>query len=298
MVGKTDYKKLRAEFKERQRKAEANEGWFKPNEGKHGVRILPPPSGQVTMPYFRTAYGSHYGLILEDSFTTVVCPRLTLKQPCPICEFTRTLWRNKSTDSQDLARQLGVKARFASNIILLNEPREVKKWSFPSTVNEQIEELCVGSDSEVPIDDPEHGYNLTIKVENRTTPVGVFPQYIVSPELKSSPLPDRSVLEKTVNLADVVAGMVKTYDEIRSMLLGAGHDVPESTSSRMTRHVPERETYTEVAELEDNNGADLIVETPVTEKVSVTRPASNEDVIKRAQEALKRRMSNTSTPKE
>lgn len=225
MHARSDYNAMLQNFKKRRDQHGLGDGWWKPGEGKHRLRMLPPPANQEAAKFkqkaFFVEFGVHYELGEEGS-EPITCPKATLGKPCPVCEFVRTLWKTGTEADKGLARKIGVRHRAASNIILLNEPSKVWIWSYPKTTRDQIEEiLFANEDTPAMIDDPDAGYNMTLIVTSRQTPEGVFPQQQITPELKPCAVPDKSVLNKLTNIADLIGARVKSYDEIRSVLLGS-----------------------------------------------------------------------------
>lgn len=227
MAGKTDYKKLRERFLARQRRAERDERWWNPDKPPPGdpaieysIRILPPYDGYDS---WYVEYGVHYGLNVDDDVPgSITCPRLTLGKRCPICEMTRGLWRGSDEDKA-LAGRIGAKRRYASNILVLSkDPNEVKIWAYGHKVWMPLNALCVGKDgSFTPIDDPQRGFNFNLTVTTQATPDGNFPSYMILPEsMTPCPIPNMSVLDRLHRIDEVIREKVKSYDEIRAILMG------------------------------------------------------------------------------
>jgi len=283
-MGRSDYQSAKERFLDRQKRKSESEGWWKPTEGRHRIRILPPPSNQEKQKFFYVEYGVHYGLVGPEGNTeTVTCPKATLKKPCPICEFTRGLWQRKSEEDQVIARKIGVKTRACCSLVFLNAPSEAKIWSFGKNVRDQLDELCFANEgSEVMIDDPDNGYNLTVTVSVRNTPDGTYPDYIVTPEMKSCAVLDKAVLGKTKNLAEMIHSAVKSYDEIRSILLGSGHEDGGEAPAPVARKVEEEPT--------EPASDDVVEDTPApVAKASSPAPSqrpSADDLVKKARAAL------------
>lgn len=231
MAGKTDYAKIHKRFLEQKKKmAEMDdERWWKPDAPQpggspltHRVRFMPPPDGFDS---WYVEYGVHYRLKGEgDTTITATCPQKTLGKPCPICEFTKGLWKSGSEADQKIAREVGSKTRYASNVIVLSKnPSEVKIWSYGTKVWTPMNELCIGADGEfIPFDDPVNGFNIKIVVGMERTPEGNFPSYTVMPEMKACPIGDRKTLQSIHPIHEMIRSKVKSYDELRSILLGGG----------------------------------------------------------------------------
>lgn len=279
MGGKTDYDKLREKFLARQRAQIDDQSWFKPETGRYRVRILPPTENHDL---WYLDYGVHYGLTnVEGDFETVTCPRLTQKQPCPICNFTKGLWRKNTDADQALARKFGAKKRYVSNVIVLSSSAsEVKMWAYGPQVLNQLEEHCISQDgSVIPIDDPQKGTNMKVTVTQQSTPDGVFPNYIVSPESVQSVLPDMSVLGKRHDIVGIIHGRVRPLDELRSLLENSGGE-PNPPISK-----PEMASQ----ETQSAGPEEVIEETEDAPPEKSPARTSTEELVKRAREVLRQK---------
>lgn len=216
---KTDYDKLRARYL--RRKSGEDQAWFRPEIGqKYRFRILPPFAGRDA---WYVEYGVHYNIGDDEERSTVTCARLTLKKPCPVCEFNRALWKSGQDADKATASNLKASRRFASNVLILSSqtPNEPRIWAYPATVWDQLTEVAVGNERGiVQIEDPDHGHNFNLNVQKRQTGEKVFPNYIVSPEMQPSVIADKSALSKLVDVHALIWGNVRPYDEVRSQLLG------------------------------------------------------------------------------
>lgn len=261
MAGQTNYQKLHKRFVEKQsRQAEMDDNrWWKPpipqvgNPAEtHRIRILPPPDGFDSW-YFE--FGVHYGVKNEaGQFLTITCPLKTVQKPCPICEFTKGLWKENTEEGKTLARKIGVKTRYASNVIVLSNPAEVKLWSYGPKVWTPLNELCIGDNGEFnPIDSPEKGFNIKLVIATQNTPEGNFPNYTVMPIMPACPIPDKSALMKIHAMHELIVSRVKSYDEIRSLLYGS--------EAADAAPAPSPATTDEVAETPVTDADDTVTET-------------------------------------
>jgi hypothetical protein len=309
MAGKSDYAKMKARFAEvKNRKAGIDDDkWWKAEAPQnssgqpitHRIRILPPPDG---FNFWYLEYGVHYRLKGEDgNNVSATCPLKTLKQRCPVCEFTKGLWKSGSEADQNLARDIGSKTRYCSNIAVLGKGQEIfkaseaKLWSYGPKVWTPLNELCVGESGEiVPIDDPDHGYNIKIVVGTKSSGTESYPEYTVMPELKPCPVPDKGILNKLHPMHELIKSAVKGYDELRSILMGAGGGgeqpaAPAPSQEEAIADAPVPDATTTVIE---ENEEEIIVQTEKshgkTEGQQVARP-SQDELIKRARAALQKR---------
>ncbi len=277
MSGRTDYSKIRERFLKRQKALEEMDGWWKPEVGRHRVRILPPAGNHDS---WYVEYGVHYNIGEEGNQQSITCPKITMNKPCPICEFVRGLWRGGDADKA-LARKINGKRRYCSNVILLSKSEdEVRTWAYGPQVWDQLAELCVGDEGGVvPIDDPKEGFNLTIVVSTKSTPDGNFPQYMVKPEMKATPVANQGLLKKMADIKAGIQSKVKTYDEIRAILLGTNEEADTPVVDDTTEVVEPVDTPPETTE--------EVVETE--ENTSGTKKSSAEDLVARARAALSKR---------
>src|SRR3990172_3711326 len=216
--GKTDYGKLREKYLARQQQGVDDTKWFKPEQGRYRFRILPPPENYNL---WYLDYGVHYGFSnSEGNFEALTCPRLTKGERCPICEFTKGLWKKNAEADIAIARKFGVKKRFVSNIVIVsNGPLDVRMWAYGPQVLQQLEEHCVTSSGDVvPIDDPVKGVNMKLVVTQKNTPERNFPNYLVTPELPAMAIPDKGALDKLHDIVTTIHSRVKSFDELRSIL--------------------------------------------------------------------------------
>lgn len=284
-IGKSDYSKIKTRYAAHQQSAGGREGWWKPEPGRHRIRILPPPASSDS---WYMEYAMHYGLSSEDGGSlAVVCPKVTLKKPCPICEFCVQLFKTRTPADEQMGKKFYRKMRYVSNIVVLSkDAKEAKLWSYGPTIYTQIADINVGNEGGIlPIDDPDNGYNLSIGVTTKSTPEGQFPQYRVQLDgapPKPLPLPDKGVLTKIKDFVATIHGDVKSYDELKSILLGGDVGAPAETTAKTTVDVPGTnevietdETTEESGSGEDEQGARETTEESNAEEVKpVTQPVA------------------------
>lgn len=233
----------------RERLNQSKKGYYRPDmppvgkEIRHKVRILPPPEDYDKW-YFE--HGMHFNMGTEtDDFTSVLCPRLTLKRRCPICEFTKGLWskvgKDEETAANDeaLARKIGPKLRFVSNMLDLAKPDTVQLWSYGKKIWQQLCEMNVNDQGTFPIDDPEEGYDITLKIETKRTPDGIFPQYDLRDNREPSAIPDKTVLDKLYDIHTMLLKDVKSYEELTRILKG---ETDEATAGKDYDYTKETES--------------------------------------------------------
>ncbi len=285
-MGKTNYDKFKSKFMERQR-SEGDDRFWKPEcPGRHRVRILPPPDS-YDMWYME--YGVHYGITREDGeFETVTCPRITMKQRCYICELAKPMWK----DDEPTARKLWVKRRYVTNVLVLSKSEsEVKLWAFGPMIMKQLESHCVTEDgSVIPIDDASKGINFKLIATQTQTPDGVMPQYMISPEATPCAIKDMSALKRTHDFVELIQGRVKSYDEIRALMMGA-----DSRPAQEPAHAAKKEQAAEETEIVESDadaggsGDQEVIEKETPDAATEAPRTSNEDLVRKAREALQKR---------
>lgn len=279
MAGQSNYQKLQKKFADKQRRqAEMDDDrWWKPPTPQashpaetHRIRILPPPDGFDSW-YFE--YGVHYQIKNEaGQFVSITCPIKTIQKPCPICEFTKGLWKENTEEGKTLARKIGVKTRYASNVVLLNNPSEVKLWSYGPKVWTPLNELCVGTDGEfVPIDNPDKGFNIKVVIAGTAGEVN-YPSYTIMPEMKACPIPDKSALLKIHPMHELIVSRVKSYDELRSLLFGS--EAAETAAPATTTATSEEISETPVADPDDTVTETTATPPPSAKSVAPAAKAS------------------------
>jgi len=99
---------------------------FKPKSGTMMLDILPYEAGEDNpwaepgnMHWERT-YWAHRGIGANSD--TYVCPRMTRKQKCPICEFRMALVKKGDDGDEDLIKDLSPKQRQLFNVRNLKDP--------------------------------------------------------------------------------------------------------------------------------------------------------------------------------
>lgn len=300
--GKTDYTKLREKYLSRQASSVDDTKWFKPEVGRYRIRILPPPENHNL---WYLDYGVHYGFSnAEGNFETITCPKLTLKKPCPICEFTKGLWKKNTEADIVIARKFGAKKRFISNVVIMNNSMtEVRMWAYGPMVLGQLEEHCVTAKGDVvPIDDPQNGVNMKLIVTQKNTPEGNFPNYQVAPEYPPMPLEDKSVLGKLHDIVTIIQSRVKSHDEIRAILevgtIGGESDEPAApahTAKTAVEEEPAKQSVSADKVTGSDDDEEIIEETShASAPESGKAPArpSQEELVRRAREALAKRKSS------
>jgi hypothetical protein len=106
---------------------------FKPKAGTTLIDIIPYTAGsgnpfaEEGVFHWERTYYAHRGIGANSD--TYVCPRLTSKKPCPICEYRQTLMKAGGADNEALVKDIAPKQRQLFNLINLKDPeRGVQLW--------------------------------------------------------------------------------------------------------------------------------------------------------------------------
>lgn len=97
---------------------EFQQGFWKPEEGRNIIRILPEVG---EMEFFFQEVGRHFNLPdVEDADKTLVCPDFTTggEEPCPICEVVQQLYSSGSVEDKELASKWRVRKSFWMNVVV------------------------------------------------------------------------------------------------------------------------------------------------------------------------------------
>jgi hypothetical protein len=205
------------DFEKLKRKLEGTKtpkGWvkFKKDEEKT-IRVVPVEDGDP----FKTVY-MHYNVGNEGGFT---CPKKNYNEPCAVCEFASELWKEGTEESKEMAKQMFVRDRHFSPVLVRGEETEgVRWWSYGKEVYEYMINLCLNPDYG-DITDLDSGTDITISV---TQPKDAkYPKTSCTPKRSSSKFcatMDKKqcaeVLKTVPNLEELIGR--KTSAEVKEML--------------------------------------------------------------------------------
>lgn len=138
---------------------------FKPDTGKHRVRILPLPSSHDF-----DKYGDHWGIDLHVHYgigpdnSSYLCLRKHLSQNCPMCNLHKEL---TAEGDEDGASKVRVSTRVLAWIIDRDDEKAGPMlWAMPQSVSRDISAASTDErDGILLIDDPENGYDVIFSRE-------------------------------------------------------------------------------------------------------------------------------------
>ena len=188
-----DLAKMRAKLQESETggKKKTDNVFWKPSEGDQEIRIVPTEDGD---PF--KVYHFHYNLG-DGARGGVLCPKRQFGDECPICEFASKLWQEGTDESKKMAKNLFVRQRFFSPVIVRGEEDSgVRIWGYGKTAYEELLGYVLNPDYG-DITEIATGIDFTLSY---TLPKakGAFPQTKLVPKRKSSPLASSKEDIKTI----------------------------------------------------------------------------------------------------
>jgi len=135
--------------------------FWKPEEGKNFIFLLPPTEGR-RKPWIEIYM--HYGVGLNNA--SVVCPAKMENKRCPICEKGRSLYEKGTEESKKLARQYFPKLVYVAAIVDLRDPDlRPQLWRFGKTVKRYLVD-CFYDDEDpdkfIDYTDMDNGYKVIL----------------------------------------------------------------------------------------------------------------------------------------
>ena len=155
--------------------------YWKPQEGENVIRVVPTADGDPFKEFWL-----HYNIGGESGF---LCPNKNHGESCAVCDFVRSVYRDKSSSEEDrkLASSMSAKQRFYTPVVdRAAESEGVKIYSYSKKVYEALLGLVLNPEYG-DISDPKDGIDLTI-THGKTDPKQLYAMSTVMPRRKSSAL--------------------------------------------------------------------------------------------------------------
>lgn len=224
--------------------------------GDNLVRVLSPEDGSD----FYKEVGYHYIKIGEEK-KAVVCLRLTLGQPCYLCEVVSELYKSKDKGDKTLAKQLRGNMRVFYNVIHRKD-NTLKVMATGNQVFKQILGFMADEDWG-DLTHAETGRDIVI-TKQKTGEGLTDVEYVVKPKPKQTELGFEMSEIELFNLDEIV-GEIPTYDEQKAIF--EGEEVPEKP----------------VDKPKQSSGKPLTLMKPVVEKPSApSKPTASSAPVRRA----------------
>lgn len=116
--------------------------WFKSTEDKQKIRQIPYPHEPDGSPFIEVYF--HYNIA---GVRSLVCPKETHGEPCPICELAEEFRNQGSKDSWKVYKTLAPKLRTYSPVIVrADDEPVVKLWGYGVTIYEILMEKYLDED--------------------------------------------------------------------------------------------------------------------------------------------------------
>jgi len=195
--------KMRAKLVAVQNKGDRQSIFWRPNDGNQTIRIVPTEDGDPFKEVF-----FHYNVTKGG----ILCPKRNFGDECPICEFASNLWRegvdNNDEDSKRTAKNLFVRQRFFSPVLIRGEETDgVRWWGYGKTAYESLLNLVLNPDYG-DITDTEEGTDLVL---NYGKPAGAsFPQTKLQPRRRPSLLADDA--DRTAELLGSIEDFMGVFE--------------------------------------------------------------------------------------
>jgi hypothetical protein len=209
-----DLAKMRAKLQESEGGGKKSDNIFwRPSEGEQEIRIVPTADGD---PF--KVFHFHYNLG-EGARGGVLCPKRQFGDNCPICDFASKLWQEGTDDSKKMAKNLFVRQRFFSPVIVRGEEEQgVRIWGYGKTIYETLLGLVLNPDYG-DITEVETGVDFTLTYTLPKTK-GAFPKTDLVPKRKSSPLAPKKEIVSILESVPEMEGLFsrKTTSEVQAIL--------------------------------------------------------------------------------
>ena len=224
-----DYKKVDGEIT-----------FFKPQEGKNRINIIPYVIKTKNHPLVRRGefdigdsdyvmdYFTHRNI--GPSEATVLCLKNTYGKPCPICEQSALLYKQ---GKEEEAKELKASRRVVYNIEDLKEPGKLKVFETSHVLFEKelIDEARDDEDGGfIDFADPEDGREIKFRATEVQKGKMKFKEFkSFSFEKRDEPISDE-LLESAISFDEIMN--VPTYEEVQKILYGTDSDDEEAEKKR------------------------------------------------------------------
>lgn len=234
--------------------------FWRPKDGTQVIRIVPTKDGDPFKDYW-----FHYNLGAQKG--GVLCPKRNHDEPCPICDFKDTLWKeynnSQDGDTMKLAKDMSPRQRFFSPVLVRGEESDgIRIWGFGKEAYTSLLNLVLNPEYG-DITDTDEGTDLTLSYGK--PPGANFPKTVLTPRRRSSPLCDDALGgdDECNRLMENIPGFdnlfdMKSHDELQEIL----DNVMESISGS-------EETETEAVPYQSRPAA------PVSDVLSAFNELSN-----------------------
>lgn len=179
--------------------------FWKPEDGSHEIRILPTSDGDPFKEFW-----FHYNV----GNMGIMCPKRNFGEECPICEFATKLFKEGDEESVAMAKELFVRQRFCSPILVRGDEKNgVKVWSYSKTVYEDLLKTVLDPDYG-DITDLDNGFDL--KVEKGKISGARYSTMKVKVKPKSTPMCRDTTSKECKELLDSIPDFSSLFQRMSS----------------------------------------------------------------------------------
>ena len=272
-----DLAKARQQLEESRKRQEERKNFGKfltLKEGPNLLRLLPPwnDKGEWSV---EAAY--HFGVVPKRA---LLCPRVTYKEECPICDFVNELYKTKGKEDKEQANALKAKVRVLANVLDLDKKDgKVYLFSFGPTIRDAF--LTFFADSEYgDFTDIEKGANVKLT----KTGEKINTEYDVKVSRQNSPIENwAKVKTELFDLTAHVAGDKVPFETLKGLLEGDAKTIEEFTKEKTTTTTPESDTTSKPVDEFETPKTDAKKETAKAVEPTKEAPkAENKDADRRS----------------
>ena len=231
--------------------------FFQPKAGRYLMDIMPYTAGEGNkwaeqgVLYYERTFFIHRGVGANDE--SFICPRMTAKSPCPICEHRAKLMKDSNEDNEELIKDLAPKERQIFNVIDLKNPDKGVQLFHSSyhTFGKELDNRLRSADEE----DNWDGFftledGLTLKVMFGEETLGGR-SFVTTENIDFRPRRDaydEDILEKTLCLDELL--IVPDYDDLKKAFLETAED-DEDDDEKPSKKAKSRDDEDEEEDDED-----------------------------------------------
>lgn len=209
-----DMSKMRERLNKLQAKNDGNgSAFWRPSEGGQTIRIVAPKDGDPFKDFF-----FHYNVGSNSGF---LCPNKNYGDPCPVCDFSKKLFKEGDEESVKMAKELMARRRFFSPVLVRGEENlGVKIWGYGKMAYETLLNLVLNPEYG-DITDVEQGTDLDLQYGK--APGQSYPQTKLTPKRSTSPVCAEATPETCKEILDAVPDLSslferKTTEEVQSYM--------------------------------------------------------------------------------
>ena len=200
-----DMSKMRDRLNKLQTKGNGggSSNFWRPSDGNQTIRIVNTKDGDPFKDYF-----FHYNVGNNGGF---LCPKKNFGEECPVCDFSRKLYKDGDEESVKMAKELTARQRFFSPVIVRGEENlGVKVWGYGKMAYETLLSLVLNPDYG-DITDVESGTDLDLNYGK--APGQSFPQTKLTPKRNTSPVCTDATPEECKEILDNVPDFSTLFEK-------------------------------------------------------------------------------------